>query len=278
MPILKNKTQGKYVNVYKGIAMDRSLSLRDRGMMLTLLSLPDNWEFTIAGLGKILPDGKAAIHASLKNLQNVGYLSKNQSRNDKGVFGENVIEVYETPNTPFPDFRQTENPVTDNPATENPVPDFQPQLNNNKVINQETNINVLTNQSIYQDLEMDVMDSMKTYMDIVKRNIEYECLLKNNPYKKDVIEEILNLIVETLSVKRKTLRIAGAEYPYELVRDKFLRLEMGHIQYVLDCMNKNATKIRNIKNYVLTALYNALNTIGNYYQSEVKHDMRGGEM
>lgn len=278
MPILKNKTQGKYVNVYKGIAMDRSLSLRDRGMMLTLLSLPDNWEFTIAGLGKILPDGKAAIHASLKSLQKAGYLSKNQSRNDKGVFGENVIEVYETPNTPFPDFRQTENPVTENPATEKPVPVFQPQLINNKVINQETNINVLTNQSIYQDLEMDVMDSMETYMDIVKRNIEYECLLKNNPYKKDVIEEILNLIVETLSVKRKTLRIAGAEYPYELVRDKFLRLEMGHIQYVLDCMNKNATKIRNIKNYVLTALYNALNTIGNYYQSEVKHDMCGGEM
>ena len=273
MPILKNKTQGKYVNVYKGIAMDRSLSLRDRGMMLTLLSLPDNWEFTIAGLGKILPDGKAAIHASLKSLQNAGYLSKNQSRNDKGIFGENIIEVYETPNTPFPDFRQTDNPVT-----EKPVPDYQPQLNNNKVINQETNINVSTNHSIYQDLEMDVMDSMETYMDIVKRNIEYECLLENNPYKKDVIEEILNLIVETLSVKRKTLRIAGAEYPYELVRDKFLRLEMGHIQYVLDCMNKNATKIRNIKNYVLTALYNALNTIGNYYQSEVKHDMCGGEM
>ena len=273
MPILKNKTQGKYVNVYKGIAMDRSLSLRDRGMMLTLLSLPDNWEFTIAGLGKILPDGKAAIHASLKSLQNAGYLSKNQSRNDKGVFGENVIEVYETPNTPFPDFRQTDNPVT-----EKPVPDYQPQLNNNKVINQETNINVSTNHSIYQDLEMDVMDSMETYMDTVKRNIESECLLKNNPNKKDVIEEILNLIVETLSVKRKTLRIAGADYPYELVRDKFLRLEMGHIQYVLDCMNKNATKIRNIKNYVLTALYNALNTIGNYYQSEVKHDMCGGEM
>lgn len=168
MPILKNKTQGKYVNVYKGIAMDRSLSLRDRGMMLTLLSLPDNWEFTIAGLGKILPDGKAAIHASLKSLQNAGYLSKNQSRNDKGIFGENIIEVYETPNTPFPDFRQTDNPVT-----EKPVPDYQPQLNNNKVINQETNINVSTNHSIYQDLEMDVMDSMETYMDIVKRNIEY---------------------------------------------------------------------------------------------------------
>ncbi len=72
----KNKTQGNYVNVYKGIAMDRSLSLKDRGMMLTLLSLPDNWEFTTAGLRKILPDGKHAIKSSVDSLQASGYLSK----------------------------------------------------------------------------------------------------------------------------------------------------------------------------------------------------------
>ena len=107
-------------------------------------------------------------------------------------------------------------------------------------------------------------------------NIEYEYLLRDNSYQKDVIEEILNLIVETVSVKRKTVRIAGADYPYEAVKGKFLKLDMGHIQYVLDCMDKNTTKVRNIKNYLLTALYNAPNTIGNYYQSEVNYDMKGG--
>ena len=75
MPVLKNKTQGNYVNVSKEIVMDRSLNLKDRGMLLTLLSLPDNWNFTAAGLAKILPDGKAAIYSSLDNLQKVGYLS-----------------------------------------------------------------------------------------------------------------------------------------------------------------------------------------------------------
>lgn len=116
----------------------------------------------------------------------------------------------------------------------------------------------------------------RIYYDIIKENIEYEYLLRDNPYKKDVIEEILNLIVETVSVKRKTVRIAGANYPYEVVKGKLLKLDMGHIQYVLDCMDKNATKVRNIKNYLITALYNAPNTIGNYYQSEVNHDMNGG--
>ena len=79
MPVLKNKTQGNYVNVYKGIAMDPALSLRDRGMMLTLLSLPDNWDFTTAGLRKILPDGKHSIKSSIDSLQGFGYLSKEQS-------------------------------------------------------------------------------------------------------------------------------------------------------------------------------------------------------
>ena len=117
---------------------------------------------------------------------------------------------------------------------------------------------------------------MEAYTDIIKENIEYEYLLRDNSYQKDVIEEILNLIVETVSVKRKTVRIAGADYPYEAVKGKFLKLDMGHIQYVLDCMDKNTTKVRNIKNYLLTALYNAPNTIGNYYQSEVNYDMKGG--
>lgn len=271
MPVFKNKTQGNYVNVYKGIAMDPALSLRDRGMMLTLLSLPDNWDFTMAGLRKILPDGKHSIKSSIDSLQGFGYLSKEQSRGDGGVFGENVIEVYETPYSPFTDFR-----VSDNPTAVKPVAEKQSQLNNKKVTNKEANNNGLINQSIYHESEPDGMDMINAYTDIIKENIEYEYLLSDNPYKKDVLEEILNLIVETVSVRRKTVRISGTDYPYELVKSKFNKLEMRHIQYVLNCLNKNVTKVRNIKNYLLTSLYNAPNTIGNYYQSEVNHDMDGG--
>ena len=162
MPVLKNKTQGNYVNVYKGIAMDPALSLRDRGMMLTLLSLPDNWDFTTAGLRKILPDGKHSIKSSIDSLQRFGYLSKEQSRGEGGVFGENVIEVYETPYSPFTDFRVSDNPVSVKPVAEN-----QSQLNNKKVTNKKSNNKGLNNQSIYQESEPDGMDTMEPYTDII---------------------------------------------------------------------------------------------------------------
>lgn len=263
MPVLKNKTQGNYVNVYKGIVMDRSLNLKDREMLLTLLSLPDNWDFTVAGLRKILPDGKSAIYNSLDSLQNAGYLTKEQTRGEHGVFAENIIKVHETPHPPFSEKR-----VSDNRLPEKRVPGNRAQLNNNRLNTQELN-----HPSINQE---DAMDRIDIYTDIVKSNIDYEYLLNDNPYKKEMLEEILNLIIETIAVPRRTVRIAGVDYPQELVKTKFLKLNMGHIQYVLACVDKNVTKVRNIKNYLLTALYNAPNTISSYYQSEVNYDMYGG--
>lgn len=271
MTVLKNKTQGNYVNVYKGIVMDRSLSLRDRGMLLTVLSLPDNWEFTMAGLAKILPDGKHAVKSSLDSLQKAGYLSKEQSRREGGVFGENIIEVYETPRSPLTGF-----PVMDISLSEKPTAEKRSQLNNNKTINKKSNNKGLNNQSIYQEKKEDEIDSMESYMRVIKENIEYENLLKDNPYREDILQEIVSLIAETISLKRQVVRIAGADYPYEMVKSKLLKLEKEHVQYVLNCLLENCTKVRNIKNYMLTTLFNASTTIGNYYLAEANYDMKGG--
>ena len=239
-------------------------------MMLTLLSLPDNWDLTVAGLKKILPDGKAAICKCLTTLQSLGYLTREQSRGEGGIYGENIIEVHETPCLPYPENRATDKQVSENRVTGN-----QTELNNKKINTQKLNTQRLTNQSINQKNQTDGMDMMEAYLDIVKKNIEYEYLLRENPYKKDMIDEILNLIVETVSIPRRNIHIAGMNYPYELVKGKFLKLNSSHIQYVLSCMDKNTTKVRNIKNYLLTSLYNAPNTIGNYFQAEVNHDIYG---
>ena len=277
MPVLKNKTQGNYVNVYKGIVTDRSLRLKDRGMLLTLLSLPDNWNFTAAGLEKILPDGKAAIYSSLDNLQKAGYLTKEQGRGEGGVFAANIIEIHETPCPPFTENPLPEKPSTENPFTEKPVPENRTQLNNNRLNNKELNNHrFIPHQSINLECDFKQMDEIDGYRELVKENIEYEYLVDSNPYKRELIEEILNLIVDTIVVRRKQIRIGNAEYPFELVKGKLLKLNMNHIQYVLECMENNCSKIHNIKSYLLTALYNAPNTIGNYYQAEVNHDMYGG--
>ena len=106
---------------------------------------------------------------------------------------------------------------------------------------------------------------------------------KNHPDQVDVmdgekeyIDEIVELIVEVISVKREVFVIAGAEYPYQFVKNKLLKVNSSHIQYVLECLHDNTTKIRNVKSYLLTCIFNAPSTINNYYRAEVNHDMYGG--
>ncbi len=104
-----------------------------------------------------------------------------------------------------------------------------------------------------------------------KENIDYEILKAEMKYRYELLDELVEIIVDVVAVRRKSIRIGSADYPYELVRGKFLKLDSGHIQYVLDSMEKTTTHIANIKAYLLTALYNAPNTITNYYSAEVNY-------
>ena len=85
-------------------------------------------------------------------------------------------------------------------------------------------------------------------------------------------------MLETVCTARKTIRIAGDDYPTELVKAKFMKLDSEHIRFVLDCMRENTTKVRNIKQYLRAVLFNAPSTIGNYYTSLVAHDMASGKI
>lgn len=126
--------------------------------------------------------------------------------------------------------------------------------------------------SINQSTEnMDQMGVIGIYTQIVKENIDYEILKAEMKHRCDLLDELVEIIVDVLAVQRKSLRIGGTEYPYEVVKGKFLKLDSGHIHYVLDSMEKTMTHIANIKAYLLTALYNATNTISNYYRAEVNY-------
>lgn len=119
------------------------------------------------------------------------------------------------------------------------------------------------------------MDVMEVYTQIVKENIDYEILKADMKYQHELLDELVEIIVDVVAVHRKSIRISGADYPYELVKGKFMKLDSGHINYVLDSMKKTATHIANIKAYLLTALYNAPNTISNYYRAEVNYYEHG---
>ena len=134
---------------------------------------------------------------------------------------------------------------------------------------------LLENKPLSEKKGTDEKNAYKIYEEIIKENIEYEHLINAKRLDRDRIDEILDLILETVCSKRKKILIAGDEYPAELVKAKFMKLDSSHIEFVLDCMQENTTKVRNIKQYLKAVLFNAPSTIGNYYTALVNHDMYG---
>lgn len=173
MALLKNKTQGSYVIVNKAITSDKELCLKDRGMLVTLHALPDEWNLTVKGMESILPDGREAITAALKSLEEKGYLVKRQVRNKRGKFAYNEFEVFDRPKLPITGNPLTDKPVTDKPLTENPQ-----QYNNNKKNNNKNN--KLNNKKGSKK-------SIPSYP--IKKN-DFHCLLQND-YDFDSLEKAL---------------------------------------------------------------------------------------
>lgn len=120
------------------------------------------------------------------------------------------------------------------------------------------------------------MGARETYREIVLENIDYDILIQDPKMDREQLDEIAELIVDTVCSARKMIRIAGDDYPAEVVKSRFLKLDSSHVQYVMDCMKNNTTYVRNIKKYLLAALYNAPATINSYYSSLVQHDLYGG--
>lgn len=119
------------------------------------------------------------------------------------------------------------------------------------------------------------MRERERYRELILENIEYDILTQDDRLDKDRLDELVELMVDTVCSRRETIRIAGDDYPAEAVKSRFLKLNSSHIEYVLDRMRENTTYIRNIKKYLLAALYNAPLTIGSYYTSLVSHDLYG---
>ena len=120
---------------------------------------------------------------------------------------------------------------------------------------------------------IDGMTTMQAYGSLIKENIDYDNLLISHPFEQELIQGIYELILETVLCQNEEILIASNWYPVQLVKSKFLKLRYSHIEYVMECLKKNTSKVKNIKKYMLAALFNAPTTIDGYYQAEVNHDM-----
>lgn len=263
MSLLKNKTNREnFLIVSKIFLQDKKLSIAERGLLATMHSLPDNWEFTIAGMTKILPDGKSKICTALDGLIKKGYVTKKQSKSSSGCFGKNIIEINERPISSIP---STEKPSTGQPLTEHPSAENHQQYNNKKYNIYEYN----NNQSI--NLSADEIDEIR---EDIKEQISYDYACAE--FGKDRVDGIVDIMMEIfLSVD--TINIGKNQIPAEQVKNVFRKIDVDHLRYVLDCVEETSKNkpIKNMKSYLKTALYNAPMTIDNYYTSEYLFDQYG---
>ena len=255
---------------------DKRLSLKAKGLLSQMLSLPDDWDYTLSGLAYINRESKDAIRSAINELERAGYVQRHQTTSASGKFSVNEYIIYEHPISANP---SPEKPSSDNPTPDKPLQDNPTQLNTKKSNTEKQSTDIHNTDSIpsfHEPPEANGSESSSEYQnfrDLIYENIEYGDLKRQYPCDADSIDEIMELMLEVVCAKRKTTRVAGTDFPHEVVRSRFLKLNSDHIQFVLKCMKENTTKVRNIKQYLLTVLFNAPTTISNYYTALVNHDL-----
>lgn len=287
MPVFRVEKTSSYTVMSNHHLRNPDLTLKAKGLLSLMLSLPENWDYTLKGLSCICRENVDAIRTAVWELEKAGYITRRQGRDEKGKMTAIEYTIYEFPQPPKPKIPVSENPISDNPTTEIPVSENPTQLNKDRSTKDLLNTDVSSTYSIPFQKEAAAlperkgngytnMDAVRAYEEVIKDNIEYPYLIQDKSVDKGMLDEIVSLMLETVCTRRKMIRIAGDDYPAELVKSKFMKLNSSHIRFVLDCMHQNTTKIRNIKKYLLAVLFNAPNTIDSYYTALVNHDMYGG--
>jgi len=267
------------------------LSLKEKGLLSLMLSLPEDWDYTTRGLAKICKDGVDSICSAVNELEEHGYVIRERIRNAKGQLTDIQYTILEQPKPPLPEQGKPkqENPVLDTPILEKPEQENPAQLNTKKSSNQtskkDLSITEQSNPILSNPLEgepqaadgigTDTRTAREIYREIILENIEYDILCETRWIDRQQLDEIVDLIVDTVCSARKTIRIAGDDYPADVVKSRFMKLDNSHIEYVISSIQENTTYVRNIKKYLLAALFNAPSTINSYYSALVRHDMYG---
>ena len=278
---------------------NHTLSLKAKGLLSQMLSLPDDWDYTLQGLAQINKESIDAIREAVRELERAGYIKRSRERDERGCLRGTVYTIYEQPHAePTPEEPTQEKPALDNPTLEKPALDNptlekpmldKPTLENPTQLNTES-----TKKRKRQSKDLSITDSIpfpsgfpdvtaqkrteakesfERYRDLILENIDYNVLASDPHVDREQLDEIAQLVQETVCSTRSRIRVAGNDYPAEVVRSKLLKLNSEHIRFVMDCLKQNTTRIRNIRQYLLTALFNAPSTMSSYYAALVAHDM-----
>ena len=240
---------------------NRDLSLKAKGLLSVMLSLPENWDYSIRGLVSLSRDGEDSVRNGLHELERAKYVVRKRRRSPSGQWDGYDYFVYEKPQTPDPDNPQPGDPgqgkpAQVSPAQEEPMTGNRAQLNTYK---QNTNLPNTYGSIIHPSyLSMEGMDVDKMRMEI-RRQICYGSLVER--FGRERVDELVNLMLEVYCTRNNTLSIAGVTEPTAMVQDRLRNLNSFHVEYILSTLEQRAPKIRNIRKYLLACLFNAPSTM-----------------
>ena len=251
---------------------DKSLSLKAKGLLSLMLSLPEDWDYTTRGLAYICKDGVDSICATVRELEGAGYIVRARERHADGTLGGIEYTILEQPREPEPPKR--ENPVQAENSGDAPKRAFpeqvkpvlgKPEQENPAQLNiQEQSKEILSTDSTKsfpsfphkgKPIQESGMERRETYREQIMTNVDYDYLVGYTEVDRGRLDELVRLMLDTVCSTKPTLRVAGEELPAEVVRSRLLKLTGAHLLYVLDRINENTTEVRHVKPYLLTALY-----------------------
>lgn len=248
MMIRVQKRETPYVMIDKTGLQDTRLSWKAKGLLCYLLSLPDDWQIYQAELTSHSKDGLDSTRAGIQELMKYGYIERVRDRNEKGQLTEYIYQVYETPIRAKTEQEVNYKPKWENPTQENPTLE-KPKLLKNKA---KEKINRQNNLSIDQTERSDY----EAYKQIISENIEYDALKQQNPGD-EILDDLLNVMVDTVSSSAKTILVGKENKPSDIVKSIFLKINQGHIEYVLEKIHTYPDPIKNPKSFAVSCLYNA---------------------
>lgn len=252
-----------YTVINNYLCKDKRLSLKGKGLLTVMLSLPEDWDYTIRGLSAILLEGERAISSTLKELEALGYLERNVLRNKRGIITDTEYIIYEQPKNPvkideeppkYAGLPQVDFPLVDSADVESSHPDNGGQLNTNKLNTKELN-NIL---SSAKEAEPEIPVTYEEAHDRITENIEYDRLLITNNEDMEMIDEIVGVMSDVVSSETDTVRINRKQVAYSQVRDRFLAVRRKHMEHILNALKTSETDIKSIRSYIITCVYNSI--------------------
>ncbi len=240
MPVFRVEKTRDYTVMSNHHLRDMSLSLKAKGLLSQMLSLPENWDYTLSGLCTINRESRDAIRSAINELEQAGYIERRQTTDSRGRFSSNEYIIHESPISTMPEDTPPSDPSSEKPTAEKPT-----QLNTDRSSKDQTNTDRSNTDSFpipsplplqpeRNGRETATEETVEIYRELLKSNIEYDHLLQTGIDKAE-LDGILDLLTETVCTARKSIRIAGDDYPAQLVKSKLLKLNNEHIEFAIDC-------------------------------------------